>query len=325
MKISIVVPVYGVERFLKQCIDSVLRQTYSNFELILVDDGSPDGCPDICDTYAAKDCRVQVIHKKNGGLSDARNAGILLATGEYTMFLDSDDYWDDLQALEKLVARLQRTKADVLNYAYKKVYEPEGLILEQFQNAKDMPVEYVSRSPQLKYLFQNHLYISSACNKLVRTEILQNGVLFCVGDTSEDVEWCAEFLVKAQSFDYIQESFYCYRQRAGSITHGIKRKNCEDLKKHIIRCVEMGTSADDEIRPFVYQFTAYQLAVFVATQSAAEEYPEGCIRDLSEYTWLFQYVGVTRNERMIAALTKVIGYQNLCRIVRITRRLWSRR
>lgn len=325
MKVSIIIPVYKVEQYLSQCVDSVLRQTYQDFEMILVDDGSPDASPKICDQYASSDVRISVIHKKNGGLSDARNAGILQATGEYTMFLDSDDYWDDLQALEKLVARLQRTKADVLNYAYKKVYEPDGLVLEQFQNAKDMPAEYVSRTSQLTYLFQNHLYISSACNKLVRTEILQNGVLFCVGDTSEDVEWCAELLVKAQSFDYVQESFYCYRQRAGSITHGIKRKNCEDLKKHIIRCAELGKSASDEMHPFVYQFTAYQLAVFVATQSAADDYPEQCVRELANYTWLFQYRGVTRNERMIAALMKVIGYQNLCRIVRMTRRLWSRR
>lgn len=325
MKVSIIIPVYKVEKYLSQCVDSVLNQTYQDFEIILVDDGSPDACPKICDQYASSDARIIVIHKKNGGLSDARNAGIRCARGAYTMFLDADDYWIDPNALEKLTARLQKTNADVLNYSYRKVHESDGTIVDPFEGANDMPLEYDNAVLQLTYLFQNHLYICSACNKIVRTEILQNGVLFRVGDTSEDVEWCAELLTKAKSFDFVPENFYCYRQRVGSITHGIKRKNCEDLKKHIIRCAELGNSAGDEIRPFVYQFTAYQLAVFVATQSAADEYPEQCVRELEKYTWLFQYKGITRNERMIAILCKIIGYQNLCRLVRRTRKIWSRR
>lgn len=325
MKISIIVPVYRVEKYLVQCVESVLGQTFSDFELILVDDGSPDHSPAICDDYVQKDSRVTVIHKKNGGLSDARNVGIRCATGEYVMFLDADDYWSDKNALEKLVARLQKTNAEVLNYPYRKVFESDGTIVDQFENTKDMPLEYDNVVLQLTYLFHNHLYISSACNKIVRTEILQNGVFFHAGDTSEDVEWCAELLVKARSFDYVQENFYCYRQRENSITHGIKRKNCEDFKKHIVRCVQFGRLATEELYPFVYQFAAYQLAVFVATQSVADEYPEQCVRELAKYTWLFQYKGVTRNERMVAVLSKIMGYQNLCRIVRLTRRLWRRR
>ena len=90
--ISVIVPVYGVEAYLNQCIDSILAQTHKNLEIILVDDGSPDRCPTICDEYARKDSRVRVIHKKNGGLSDARNAGLEIATGEYIGFVDSDDW-----------------------------------------------------------------------------------------------------------------------------------------------------------------------------------------------------------------------------------------
>lgn len=91
-EISIIVPVYNVEKYLEQCIDSILTQTFEDFELILVDDGSPDKCPEICDEYAQKDDRVRVIHKENGGVSSARNAGMKLACGEYILFCDSDDY-----------------------------------------------------------------------------------------------------------------------------------------------------------------------------------------------------------------------------------------
>ena len=93
MKISIIVPIYNVEKYIRKCIESIINQTYRNIEIILVDDGSPDNCGKICDEYAKKDSRVKVIHKKNGGLSDARNKGTEVATGEYIMYVDSDDYW----------------------------------------------------------------------------------------------------------------------------------------------------------------------------------------------------------------------------------------
>ena len=92
--ISVIIPVYRVERFLSRCIDSVIGQTYKNLEIILVDDGSPDRCGDICDEYACKDQRIKVIHKENGGVSSARNAGLDIAKGAYVTFIDSDDYWD---------------------------------------------------------------------------------------------------------------------------------------------------------------------------------------------------------------------------------------
>ena len=93
-KISIIIPVYKVEKYLDKCVESVVNQTYKNLEIILVDDGSPDNCPKMCDEWAEKDKRIKVIHKENGGLSDARNFGIEKATGDYLMFLDSDDYLD---------------------------------------------------------------------------------------------------------------------------------------------------------------------------------------------------------------------------------------
>ena len=119
-KISVIIPVYNVEKYLKQCVDSVLQQTYQNIEVILVEDGSSDDCPRICDEYKKIDDRVVVVHQQNGGLSVARNTGISLMTGDYVMFLDSDDYWDDVDAVKRLVERVSKTNPDVLNYSYKK-------------------------------------------------------------------------------------------------------------------------------------------------------------------------------------------------------------
>lgn len=95
VKFSIIIPIYNVERYLETCVNSILTQTYSDYEVILVDDGSPDRCGELCDHYAESDSRVKVVHKVNGGLSSARNAGLDIAMGEYVIFVDSDDYWDD--------------------------------------------------------------------------------------------------------------------------------------------------------------------------------------------------------------------------------------
>ena len=111
MKVSFIVPVYRVEKYLEQCVNSVLNQTYQNIELILVDDGSPDNCPKMCDEYAFEDNRVKVVHKPNGGLSDARNAGLSVATGEYIIFMDSDDFWTSNNHLEQLM-NIVKTNSD---------------------------------------------------------------------------------------------------------------------------------------------------------------------------------------------------------------------
>ena len=112
-KVSILVPIYNVEKYLSRCIESVLSQDFRDYELILVDDGSPDRCPQICDEYAKKDSRIKVIHKKNGGLSDARNIGLDIATGEYVMFIDSDDFVD-IDMMESMMNNMIDNNVDLV-------------------------------------------------------------------------------------------------------------------------------------------------------------------------------------------------------------------
>ena len=115
-KISVIVPVYKVEKFINRCIDSILNQSYTDFELILVDDGSPDNCGKICDDYASKDKRIVVIHKENGGLSDARNAGIDAMKGQYVTFIDSDDYIHR-ETFSFLISLIEKENADIWGVA----------------------------------------------------------------------------------------------------------------------------------------------------------------------------------------------------------------
>ena len=117
MKVSVVVPIYKVEKYIHRCLGSIIAQTYTNLEIVLVDDGSPDSCGSIAEQYQARDDRVKVFHKENGGLSDARNYGMEHVTGEYTIFVDSDD-WLELQAVEKMLRQILTFKADVVQSAF---------------------------------------------------------------------------------------------------------------------------------------------------------------------------------------------------------------
>ena len=110
MKISFIIPIYKVEQYLEQCVNSVLNQTYKDIEVILVDDGSPDNCPKMCDEFATIDNRIKVVHKPNGGLSDARNAGLKVAIGDYVIFMDSDDFWTDNKHLEQLISIVNKNQ-----------------------------------------------------------------------------------------------------------------------------------------------------------------------------------------------------------------------
>lgn len=320
--ISVIIPVYKVEKYLNQCVDSVLNQTYRNLEIILVDDGSPDRCPEICDEYAKKDERVQVIHQKNGGLSAARNAGIKKHVGSYVTFLDGDDFWDDTEAVMKLVKRVQKTKPAVLNYSYKKYYEESGKKIPQFENVLARSEEMKERHEQLEFMTEKGLYIASACNKLISTNVLSESMYFSDGKLSEDVEWCARLLRYADSMDFICENFYCYRQRVESITHTMQEKSCIDLEDSIVMCVEIAKQAEESIRQYIYRYTAYQLATFVAVQAMATKCPAECVETLGMYQWLFSYHGKNKKEIGIYYLNKILGFSNMCKMIRFTRNIW---
>ena len=118
MKISVIIPVYNTEKYLKECVESVLAQTYHNLEILLINDGATDLSPQICESYAKQDARIKLIQKENGGLSDTRNTGIKQCSGDYVLFLDSDDYWDDPKMVEKLVDQMQQYPLDILNFRY---------------------------------------------------------------------------------------------------------------------------------------------------------------------------------------------------------------
>lgn len=206
--ISIIVPVYNVEPYLRKCVDSILNQTYRNLEVILVDDGSPDGCPAICDEYAAKDDRIKVIHKANGGLSDARNAGMAVARGEYLAFVDSDDMLPP-DAMEILLNTAISEQADMVIGGYSRFEDIPAAPCDLKLSVKRWtPVETMAD------MFRNGC---SSWARLYRRELHQS-ILFPVGEINEDEAIVLELLEKCNCIAVTNVVVYYYRFRPESIT-----------------------------------------------------------------------------------------------------------
>lgn len=209
--ISVIVPVYKVEPYLYCCVDSIVKQTYTNLEIILVDDGSPDACGSMCDIWAEKDSRIQVIHKENGGLSDARNAGIALATGEYICFVDSDD-WLEPEFLSVLYQRIIDTGADIAECATRLVDE-SGNELRCRGVASD---ESFSRLQALRRLVLEDGIYQTVWNKLYRRDVIE-GILFEKGKCNEDDFWTYQIFDRANLLTATNRPLYNYLQRGNSI------------------------------------------------------------------------------------------------------------
>lgn len=167
-KISVIVPIYKVEDYLHRCVESIINQAYTNLEIILVDDGSPDNCPKICDEYAEKDSRIKVIHKENGGLSDARNTGLLVATGEYISFIDSDDYID-INMYKSIITYMEEHDLDIAECGIKHVYNNKIK-----QNDKlDKSIHVFNSEEALKELMLERRFHQTVWNKLYKTKLIK--------------------------------------------------------------------------------------------------------------------------------------------------------
>lgn len=216
-QISVIVPIYKVEKYLAKCIDSILAQTFSDFELILVDDGSPDACPEICDAYARKDPRVVVIHRENGGLSAARNSGLEIAKGKYITFCDSDDYLAP-DFLEVLYTRIEEDGADVVNGGLVVVDEAGT---ELYKNGfEQMTKEIRTQREQCELVTVDVLGGRlgwCVCVRLFRGDIIREHHLRFYSCFAEDIPFSVEYSLYCKKITTVDYFGYYYVRRAGSI------------------------------------------------------------------------------------------------------------
>ena len=223
--ISVIVPIYKVEKYLRECIDSIIEQTYRDLDIILVDDGSPDQCGKLCDDYASKDNRIRVIHKENGGLSDARKAGIDIAEGEYLIFVDSDDYIHP-QMIERLYNTMLTQRADIVVCGFREVDE-EGQQLKD-DKISDVDILCYEGPDIMDQLQQKNLITVVAWNKLYSASLFEN-IRYPKGHVHEDEFIIHRILGKCKKTVYIPDLLYYYRKRPASIMADIDIVKINDV------------------------------------------------------------------------------------------------
>lgn len=252
--ISVIVPIYKVEDYLDCCIDNVLAQTFADFELILVDDGSPDGSGRICDDYALKDSRIRVIHKENGGLSSARNAGLDAARGKYVYFLDGDD-WIREDLLEKAASGMEEGN-DMVAFRYLYIYPDRSEAQRSF--FRDSEFKTPTASERLAFISQTLLAYKigwEACTRVFRRSLIEeHGLRFADNRKifAEDLYFSLCYCAHMTRAKYMDECLYYYRQRDDSIM-GVQRKNSnihrinelgKELLNHYRQCQDCKLLAD---------------------------------------------------------------------------------
>ena len=209
-EISVIIPVYNVESYIRKCLDSVVSQTMNDLEIILVDDGTKDNSGEICEEYANKDTRIRVIHKKNGGLSDARNAGMPHVTGKYVIFIDSDDYIES-DMLEYMYRNIEKSGADFSTCGVYDVYG-DHIVAQKYEEE-----ELVSAEKAFSYILQGTNIKGAIWNKLFRRSVIE-GLEFPVGKTFEDVFYTCELMKRVNKVYVGTEPKYYYIHRENSIT-----------------------------------------------------------------------------------------------------------
>lgn len=225
--VSVIVPIYNVEQYMDRCVESIVNQTYENLEIILVDDGSTDMCSQKCDEWAIMDQRIKVIHKINEGIGFARNSGLEIASGEYIMFVDSDDYLL-LEAIEIMLQQMLQDRSDMVAAQRTKVYpdgREEALVLPQLQN------EVIDRQEALRRLYCKHKpFRSSAWGKLYKKHVF-NEVRFTNLKTAEDTRAVPDIIDQCNKISIMKDVVYYYFQRETSVVHTkTTEKQLDNLK-----------------------------------------------------------------------------------------------
>lgn len=292
-KISVIIPVYNTEKYLKECVDSVLNQSFRDFEVILVDDGSIDSSPQICDEYVNKDNRVSVFHKENEGLSMARNDGLAHSKGDFILFLDSDDFWMGEDFLGSIVdfAKSKNDDFSYIEFNRSRFYPSEN----SYSPCPSFPPalhESNNVETVITELVKHGLFPMSACTKLLNREFLiRNNITFIKGIFSEDIPWFMDLLRKADRPIYYYNVYY-YGNRAEvstSLTTTFSAKKYQDVIDIIYKQITLIKldKWSDNVKESLYSFLAYRLCILLAQYA---KYKKVLPEDLRESTKQLSYL-----------------------------------
>ncbi len=309
--LSFILPVYNVEEYLEECVDSILSQINEECEIILVDDGATDTSGDICDRYAQDNPIIKVIHKENGGLSSARNAGIPVAQGKYISFVDSDDAVF-LGCVSEILRWIKSEATDICFLQAVKFY-PDGTEKDLGECIVRSELKGQDREHVVAHLASRPKYPGSAWAKLYRREFLLENDLHFPYDRrySEDLGFILDCVMSAESFDVLDVPYYRYRQnRAGSITNRITSRNFFDLLTFICESVQKLTIDKKPRNPIcghAMGFVAYEYSVLILIYNRIlKQDRREALKRLKEYKWVLKF-SANRKCRLVSTVSSICG------------------
>lgn len=313
MKVSFILPIYNVEKYLSECVESILAQTYSDFEILLVDDGSPDNCPALCDEWAKKDNRIKALHKPNGGLSDARNYGLEHAQGDYVVFVDSDDFWVNKDCLQRLMNVVDaHPECDFIGFNCSYYYSDTKTYNKwvAYDESLSKPTD---KDNVLRSLVASGTFPMSACLKVLkRKALLEINLNFIKGLLSEDIPWFIDLLEGAKKCMFINDYIYAYRQGVvGSISNSFSVRNFNSILKIIDNELQKleGRTFNEKTKDYIKSFLAYELCICLGglgqlDKSVRNEYYE----KLKPYKWLLKFRQNPKVKK-VSILNSLVGFR----------------
>lgn len=308
---SLIVPCYNVQDYLEQCINSILTQTYHNFEVILVDDGATDSTPELCDRLALSDKRIFSYHKKNGGLSDARNYGMEKANGDYYVFVDSDDFISE-SALEHFACTISKSHPDVLLTRLTEYYGSNDII-EQDMEMGTFFSDGVTIEKALQWEMKKSKSAWPAQKKILSSRFVKkNNLRFLKGFLHEDVDWSSRIMMHAEEFAICTETWYYHRmKREGSITNTISSKRIVDVIEMAERLIDSDEmhSITDERREIISERimrSVYPMLAFYGKLS--NEGKAQVVKCCKEHKELLQMAPEKRH-KMFVKVANIFGFR----------------
>lgn len=307
MKLSIIIPVYRVEDTLDRCVESVLKQDYDDMEIILVDDGSPDNCPQKCDDWSRKDSRIRVIHKANGGLSDARNAGLDIAQGDYISFVDSDDFIS-LSTYGPLMNTLsRRPEIDILEYP----------VIVNFRSPKQHKLDFTEETVYdniSDYWYKGQAYLHSyACNKIYRSSLFEE-IRYPKGIVFEDIHTLPKLLKRANTIMTSGKGLYYYCPNPSGITATADGNALRMLLQPHVEIVRSSQRQDQDFQTYYLHVLNIQMDVY---EQAGDDPILPQIRLNQQY--------FNGKQKLKAVALNILGIKRLCITNKILHKFWRSR
>lgn len=291
-RISIIIPIFNTDKYLRQCVNSILKQKFKDYEIILVDDGSNDESPKICEHYSKRYNFITTIHKENGGLSDARNTGLKYSKGQYILFIDSDDYIFD-GALDSIIKILdEKPDVDIIFLEAVKLFE-DGRIIPLNDGYYKEAIFMKQQKEVLKHISRLYKFPGSACTKLVKRKLIEQHKLYFEKDQlSEDVDWTVRVLMAAQTFNYCDSYYYYYRQnRKESITNSQIQKNIHCLLYIINKWVKnnLKHNYENQFQEYINAYMAYEyLIVILMYGKLSKKDKKMYINEIKSLKWILR-------------------------------------